>query len=108
MHIEVLAPATSKPTDAEFYSEEHPDRPNLEFLKQHLHREGRLTEEQALSIIHKGTELLRTEPNLLEVDAPVTGRHRFLRIYLLDRSLLPTLISLPLLSSMRRRTRAVL
>jgi serine/threonine-protein phosphatase 2B catalytic subunit len=31
-----------------------------------------LTEEQALWIIQKGTELLRAEPNLLEMDAPIT------------------------------------
>ena len=39
----------------------------------HFYREGRLTEEQALEIITRGTEVLRQEPNLLEVDAPVTG-----------------------------------
>ncbi|KAI8058202.1 serine/threonine protein phosphatase 2B catalytic subunit [Syncephalis plumigaleata] len=42
------------------------------FLKQHLQREGRITEEQALFIIIKGSEILRSEPNLLDVDAPVT------------------------------------
>lgn len=31
-----------------------------------------MTEEQALWIIHMGTEVLRSEPNLLEMDAPIT------------------------------------
>jgi serine/threonine-protein phosphatase 2B catalytic subunit len=47
-------------------------KPNLQFLKQHFYREGRLTEEQALWIIHTGTEVLRSEPNLLDMDAPIT------------------------------------
>lgn len=41
-------------------------------MKQHFFREGRLTEEQALHIINAGAEALRKEPNLLEVDAPIT------------------------------------
>ncbi|KAI9599520.1 serine/threonine protein phosphatase 2B catalytic subunit [Syncephalis fuscata] len=69
---DIPAPATVKPTDEEFYSKEHPDRPDLTFLKQHLQREGRITQDQALFIIRRATEILRAEPNLLEVDAPVT------------------------------------
>lgn len=33
-----------------------------------------MTEEQALFILEKGTEILKTEPNLLEVGAPITGK----------------------------------
>ncbi|KAK6354559.1 3',5'-cyclic-nucleotide phosphodiesterase (PDEase) (3':5'-CNP) [Orbilia brochopaga] len=69
---EVQAPATHKPTDEQFYDPKDPSKPNLTFLKQHFYREGRLTEEQALFIIQKGTEILRQEPNLLEMDAPIT------------------------------------
>ncbi|KAF3920096.1 hypothetical protein AA313_de0201291 [Arthrobotrys entomopaga] len=69
---EVQAPATTKPTDEQFYDPKDPQKPNLAFLKQHFYREGRLTEEQALFIIQKGTEILRQEPNLLEMDAPIT------------------------------------
>ncbi|CRK15120.1 hypothetical protein BN1708_017351, partial [Verticillium longisporum] len=47
-------------------------KPDINFLKQHFYREGRLTEEQALWILKKGTEVLRAEPNLLEMDAPIT------------------------------------
>lgn len=31
-----------------------------------------MTEEQALWILRKGTEVLKSEPNLLEMDAPIT------------------------------------
>ena len=61
------------PTDAQFYSSADPSKPDIAFLKNHFYREGRVTEEQALFIINKGTELLKKEPNLLEVDAPITG-----------------------------------
>lgn len=64
------------PTDAQFYSREDPTKPDIAFLKNHFYREGRVTEEQALFILEKGTELLRAEPNLLEVDAPITGECR--------------------------------
>ncbi|KAF9303399.1 3',5'-cyclic-nucleotide phosphodiesterase (PDEase) (3':5'-CNP) [Mortierella antarctica] len=68
----VQAPAVSIPTDDLFYSKEFPDRPDIAFLKNHFYREGRISEEQAIFILQKGTELLRKEPNLLEVDAPIT------------------------------------
>ncbi|KAG0369970.1 serine/threonine protein phosphatase 2B catalytic subunit 2 [Gamsiella multidivaricata] len=69
---EVQAPAVTIPTDEMFYSKEFPDRPDIAFLKNHFYREGRISEEQAIYILQKGTELLRREPNLLEVDAPIT------------------------------------
>jgi serine/threonine-protein phosphatase 2B catalytic subunit len=68
----VQAPALHTPIDDVFWSREDPTRPNLPFLKQHFYREGRLTEDQALWIIRTGTQLLRVEPNLLEMDAPIT------------------------------------
>ncbi|GME40016.1 hypothetical protein B0A49_09583 [Neofusicoccum parvum] len=69
---DVQAPAFLPPTTEQFYAPNDPSKPNLQFLKQHFYREGRLTEEQALWIIRKGTEILRSEPNLLEMDAPIT------------------------------------
>ena len=66
------APAFQTPTDELFWSPEDRSKPNLQFLKQHFYREGRLREEQALWIIETGTQLLRSEPNLLEMDAPIT------------------------------------
>lgn len=70
--IDVQAPAYFKPTKEQFFDPNDPNKPNLAFLKQHFYREGRLTEEQALWILARGTEILRQEPNLLEMDAPIT------------------------------------
>jgi len=69
---DVQAPAFYKPTDEQFFDPTDPKKPNLQFLKQHFYREGRLTEEQALMIISRTTEILKSEPNLLEMDAPIT------------------------------------
>lgn len=69
---DVQAPAMHKPTDEQFYHDDTRSKPDINFLKQHFYREGRLTEEQALFILRKGTDLLRAEPNLLEMDAPIT------------------------------------
>jgi serine/threonine-protein phosphatase 2B catalytic subunit len=62
----------SLPTDAQFYSKTDPSKPDIAFLKNHLYREGRLTEDQALFIIREGAKVLREEPNLLDVESPVT------------------------------------
>lgn len=60
------------PTNDQFWSPNDRSKPNLAFLKQHFGREGRLTEEQALWIINEGAKVLKAEPNLLEMDAPIT------------------------------------
>jgi serine/threonine-protein phosphatase 2B catalytic subunit len=69
---DVQAPAMYLPTDDQFWSKQDRSKPDIAFLKNHFYREGRLTEEQALYILEKGGEILRSEPNLLEVDAPIT------------------------------------
>ncbi|KAI9748064.1 MAG: 3',5'-cyclic-nucleotide phosphodiesterase (PDEase) (3':5'-CNP) [Lichina confinis] len=69
---DVQAPAFNTPSDEQLRSPQDSSKPNLQFLKQHLYREGRLTEEQALWIIESGSEILKSEPNLLEMDAPIT------------------------------------
>ncbi|KAI4522636.1 Metallo-dependent phosphatase [Schizophyllum commune Loenen D] len=71
---DVQAPAMSTPTDEQFFANRGQDRtkPDIAFLKNHFYREGRLTEEQALWIIEQGTAILREEPNVLSVDAPIT------------------------------------
>ena len=69
---DVQAPAFHPPTDEQFFSPTDPNKPNLQFLKQHFYREGRLTEDQALWILSECTKVLSQEPNLLEMDAPIT------------------------------------
>ncbi|WVQ98222.1 serine/threonine-protein phosphatase 2B catalytic subunit A1 [Kwoniella sp. CBS 9459] len=69
---DVQAPAMYTPSDEQFWSKTDKSKPDIAFLKNHFYREGRLTEEQALYILEKGGEILRNEPNLLEVDAPIT------------------------------------
>ena len=69
---DVQAPAFHPPTHDQCRSPHDRNKPNLQFLKQHFYREGRLTEEQALFIIEEGTKVLKSEPNLLEMDAPIT------------------------------------
>ncbi|EAU82917.1 serine/threonine-protein phosphatase 2B catalytic subunit A1 [Coprinopsis cinerea okayama7 len=71
---DVQAPAMHKPTPEQFWNRGGQDqtKPDIAFLKNHFYREGRLTEEQALWILEKATEILRKEPNVLQVDAPIT------------------------------------
>ena len=66
-------PAVSFPTKEQFFSKKDPSKPDIEFLRNHFAREGRLTEEQALLILNNGAEILRKESNLVDVEAPVTG-----------------------------------
>jgi hypothetical protein len=73
MRLQVQAPAMNIPTDEQFFSKTEKGKPDIAFLKNHFYREGRLKEDHALYIIEKATEVLHTEPNLLHVDAPVTG-----------------------------------
>jgi serine/threonine-protein phosphatase 2B catalytic subunit len=68
------------PTPEQFYNQHGRDRskPDVAFLKNHFYREGRVSEEQALWILETATDLLKKEPNVLQVDAPITGAHPFL------------------------------
>lgn len=50
-------------------------RPNVNFLREHLFREGRVTEGQALYLLEEATKLLRNEQNMLEVQGPITGEY---------------------------------
>ncbi|KAG1731711.1 Metallo-dependent phosphatase-like protein [Suillus lakei] len=69
---DVQAPAMNVPTDAQFFSRQDPTKPDIAFLKNHFYREGRVTEDQAIWILERATALLRAEPNVLQVDAPIT------------------------------------
>jgi serine/threonine-protein phosphatase 2B catalytic subunit len=70
------------PTPEQFYNQQGRDRskPDVAFLKNHFYREGRVSEEQALWILETATDLLRKEPNVLQVDAPITGTCLFFHL----------------------------
>ncbi|CAH6723301.1 serine/threonine-protein phosphatase 2B catalytic subunit A1 [[Candida] jaroonii] len=67
---DVKPPATFHPQDDEVFLPS--GLPNCEFLKTHFFNEGRLRQHQAIRILHEATKLLSSEPNLLEVPAPIT------------------------------------
>ncbi|KAF7304318.1 Serine/threonine-protein phosphatase [Mycena chlorophos] len=70
----VPQPAIHRLSDAEFFAtDEHGTaKPSVRVLRDHFFREGRLTEEHALYIVEHATKLLSQEPNMVEVQGPVT------------------------------------
>jgi hypothetical protein len=70
--IDVAPPSNHILTDQEFFSPLDPTKPNIEVLKKHFFHEGRISNQHALYLIHAGAQLLRSEPNVLEIDAPIT------------------------------------
>ncbi|KAI0654987.1 Metallo-dependent phosphatase [Cubamyces menziesii] len=71
----VPPPATHIPTDDEFYVfDPHTGRhrPNVDYLKTHFFREGRISHHHAMFILDQATDLMSREPNLLAVPGPVT------------------------------------
>eukprot|EP00730_Choanoeca_flexa_P018220 TRINITY_DN8853_c0_g1_i1.p1 TRINITY_DN8853_c0_g1~~TRINITY_DN8853_c0_g1_i1.p1 ORF type:complete len:654 (+),score=156.55 TRINITY_DN8853_c0_g1_i1:146-2107(+) len=79
---------TTSPTDDKFVRVEgvtHPavevlelneiyrdGKPDLDILRDHLYREGVVSETAAIRILEEGMALLKQEPTLLELDAPLT------------------------------------
>ena len=51
-------------------------KPKLDRLREHLLAEGRLEEDAALMIIERGEALLRSENNLVDLEAPITGKNK--------------------------------
>lgn len=70
-YIDVPAPKTNLLTYSEIY-DSSTGKPRCEILKQHFLGEGRIEEKAALKIIRDGAELLKAEPTMLEIEAPVT------------------------------------
>lgn len=72
---QVTQPVGFRPTDEQLFVRNAYGEtlPNADFLKQHFFHEGRLTEAQALYILQQATSLLTQEPNLVNVESPVTS-----------------------------------
>lgn len=68
--VDVPAPKTHLLTFSEVY--DTAGKPKYEVLKQHFLGEGRVEEKVALKIIRDGADLLKSEPTMLEIEAPVT------------------------------------
>ena len=71
----VGAPPISRLTIADLF--DNPSgagKPKLDRLREHLFAEGRLEEDAALLIIEHGENLLRAENNLIDLEAPITGK----------------------------------
>jgi serine/threonine-protein phosphatase 2B catalytic subunit len=47
--------------------------PNINTLKKHLLKEGRLNPKDAITLIQKAAVIFRNEPNLLQLQDPITG-----------------------------------
>ena len=47
--------------------------PDLDALKEHLSREGRLAPDDAIELVRRAGALFRQEPNLLRLADPITG-----------------------------------
>ncbi|KIM55364.1 hypothetical protein SCLCIDRAFT_134899 [Scleroderma citrinum Foug A] len=70
----VTPPVAIKPTDDQLFVRDPRGEqlPDAEFMKQHFLREGRLTEAQALHILGQATHMLSREPNLINIESPIT------------------------------------
>lgn len=45
---------------------------DLELLRTHFQKEGRLSERCANRLVNDGTEILRAEPTMIDIEAPIT------------------------------------
>lgn len=45
--------------------------PNIDFIKSHLHDEGRLSPSQAISILTRARQIMQKEPNCLQLKSPI-------------------------------------
>lgn len=68
---DVNPPKLEHPTDDQLFRNSAQNLPDCDFLCSHFYQEGMLSETQILRIISKGTDILREEPNLLTLPAPI-------------------------------------
>jgi hypothetical protein len=68
---QVKGPERERPTDEQFFYANN--KPNVAFLRRHFHAEGKLHESQAIYILEKAKEIFSQEPNVLDLDAPITS-----------------------------------
>ena len=69
---DVVAPPLFPLTKSRLYDNATTGLPNIQVLRDHLIREGRLTHECAATLIEQASTILHSEPNLLELKYPIT------------------------------------
>lgn len=69
-------PRRNIPDDVVIFPDPASSIPDAEYIKSHFFEEGRLTEGQVLKIVRAGIQLLKSEPNLLILDAPATSKSK--------------------------------
>lgn len=72
---QVPPPNTQKISEADFYVTDNQGYtlPNIECLKTHFFKEGRIHERHALWLIEHATTLLKRDANLVQLSGAVTG-----------------------------------
>lgn len=48
--------------------------PNVSVIKEWLRQEGKLLKKDIMSIVERATEIFREEPNMIDLQAPVTSK----------------------------------
>lgn len=77
-YLQVPPPNAQKLSDAEFYTTDQWGNtlPNVEDLKIHFFKEGRLCEHHALWLIEHASTLLKRDANLVHLTGAVTSKFR--------------------------------
>jgi serine/threonine-protein phosphatase 2B catalytic subunit len=68
-------PSKTIPKEEEVFNED--GLPNIEFIKEHFKKEGRLDPEHIIRIVKMAKNILKEEPNLLALEDPIVGTITF-------------------------------
>lgn len=68
---DILPPRTSCPSENDLFRNIEDTIPDCDFLRSHFYHEGMLTENQVMRIIGRGKSVLKAEPNMLNLPAPI-------------------------------------